>query len=53
MGEDKRKGRKSVSVAIPVIPVFRRLRQKDPEFKAILGYSTRFCHHPPKGKKKW
>jgi hypothetical protein len=28
---------------ISVIPAARRLRQEDPEFKAILGYIARLC----------
>jgi hypothetical protein len=27
----------------PVIPVLRRLKQKDHEFKAILGYIAKHC----------
>jgi hypothetical protein len=28
---------------MPIIPALRRLRQEDHEFKAILGYTERFC----------
>lgn len=33
-----------------IIPVYRRLRQEHPEFKAILDYKERCLCHKPKIK---
>jgi hypothetical protein len=39
-------------MAEPVIPLFRRLRQKDNEFEAILVYRARLCFKIKNKKQK-